>query len=123
MSRRLVAFPSITKGLAHLPNATSMSGVSIHCPLSPSGYSQEAEDKLRRAIASQNQPGREKPDASTATSSAVKFSDDTALEGGDYIIMRERCKSTEFLGTGEVGSADGQDREGRTDERAELKTK
>lgn len=46
MSSRLVAFPSVTSGLAHLPNATSVSGVSIHYPLSPSGYSQEAEDKV-----------------------------------------------------------------------------
>lgn len=44
---RLVAFPSVTHSLATLPNATSVAGVSIHYPLSPSGYSQESEDKVR----------------------------------------------------------------------------
>ncbi|KAG8951367.1 hypothetical protein FRC04_006138 [Tulasnella sp. 424] len=80
MSSRLVAFPSVTSGLAHLPNATSVSGVSIHYPLSPSGYSQEAEDKLRRAIASQNQPGRYSPASSVSSESS-------SSNGGDYIMM------------------------------------
>lgn len=43
---RLVAFPSVTHSLATLPNATSVSGVSIHYPLTPSGYSQQSEDKV-----------------------------------------------------------------------------
>ncbi|KAG9043639.1 hypothetical protein FS837_009312 [Tulasnella sp. UAMH 9824] len=80
MSNRLVALPSLSSGLAHLPNATSVSGLSIHHPLSPSGYSQESEEKLRRAIASQNQPGRYSPASSVSSESS-------ASNGGDYIMM------------------------------------
>ncbi|KAG8943250.1 hypothetical protein FRC04_003117 [Tulasnella sp. 424] len=108
MSHQLVPFPSITDDLAHLPKATSVGSVSVYHSLNPSGHSQEAEDKLRRAIASQNQPGREKLDAFTTTASGFKSSDDAAVEDGDYITMREERKSTEFPGPGEAGSADGQ---------------
>jgi len=80
---RLVAFPSVTHSLATLPNATSVAGVSIHYPLSPSGYSQESEDKLKRAIASQNMSGR----YSSASSVA---SDSGSSSNGDYLMMGGR---------------------------------
>ncbi|KAG8934820.1 hypothetical protein FRC01_000088 [Tulasnella sp. 417] len=83
MSSRLVAFPSVTSGLAHLPNATSVSGVSLHYPINPSGYSAESEEKLRRAIATQNQPGRYSPASSVSSESS-------SSNGGDYIMMGRR---------------------------------
>lgn len=43
---RIVSFPSVTHSLATLPNATNVASVSIHYPLSPSGYSQQSEDKV-----------------------------------------------------------------------------
>ncbi|KAG8868647.1 hypothetical protein FRB97_002115, partial [Tulasnella sp. 331] len=80
---RIVSFPSVTHSLANLPNANNVNNVSIHYPLSPSGYSQQSEDKLRRAIASQNISGR-----SSAASSVSSESSSTS--GGDYLMMGGR---------------------------------
>ncbi|KAG8905442.1 hypothetical protein FRB99_008939 [Tulasnella sp. 403] len=81
---RIVAFPSVTHSLAHLPNATNVANVPIHYPLSPTGYSQESEDKLRRAIASQTGSGRYSSASSVASDSGSSSS------GGDYIMMGGR---------------------------------
>jgi len=85
-SSRMVAFPSVTHSLATLPHATNVSNVSIHYPLSPSGYSQQSEDKLRRAIASQNISGR-----SSAASSVISESS-SSNAGGDYLMMGRKSR-------------------------------
>jgi len=84
-SSRMVAFPSVTHSLATLPHATNVANVSIHYPLSPSGYSQQSEDKLRRAIASQSMSGR-----SSAASSVS--SESSSQSGGDYLMMGRKSQ-------------------------------
>ncbi|KAG8990156.1 hypothetical protein FRB94_001580 [Tulasnella sp. JGI-2019a] len=79
---RIVAFPSVTHSLASLPNANNVNNVSIHHPLNPSGYTQQSEDKLRRAIASQNLARGTPPSSVSSESSSTG--------GGDYLMMGGR---------------------------------